>query len=287
MKQTIVITGASQGFGKLISLTLAGTGHNIIATMRNIRTKNKSAAEELSKHANIDVVELDVSDANSVKSAVQTILQKYSTIDVWVNNAGVMGLGLMEATSISRMRKMFEINFWGMVTCTQAILPSMRRQGAGLIVNISSGMGIIAAPFAAPYVASKFAIEGFTASLRAELESAGIEFTTILPGAFPTSLATTGEFDAEIQAVKQEYGGKYSSKLSALFEAIASSQEKFQIDPQEVADVVDHIIETPAGIRPHSVAVNRVSGNFENKYFDFISGFTNEWMGRMGWEAIF
>jgi len=257
MKKVIVVTGASQGFGKLISLTLADSGHQVIATMRNIATKNKNAADELYQHKNIEVVELDVSVDTSVKDAIVEISNKYSKIDVWINNAGVMGLGIMEATSIYRMQKMFDINFWGVVRCTQAILPIMRKQASGLIINISSGMGIIATPLAAPYIASKFAVEGFTESLQMELKHFGIEMVSVLPGAFPTSIASTGEFDADLEFVKQDYGKTYSGKLTSLFESIATNQENLRLDPQEVADAVNAVIEISDGKRPRSVSVNR------------------------------
>lgn len=254
--------------------------------MRNASGKNKEAAAQLNQHEKIDVVELNVNIDASVKSAVAYITEKYSTIDVLINNAGVMELGIMEATSISRMQQMFEVNFWGLVRCTQSVLPIMRKQNSGLIINISSGMGIIATPMAAPYIASKFAVEGFTESLQMELKHFGIEMVSVLPGAFPTSIASTGEFDADLENIKQEYGDIYENKLSSLFNSISKNQEKFQINPQEVADSVDKIIQIHNGQRPKSVSVNRVSGNFEEEFFRFKNTFTNDWLKRMGWSDI-
>jgi len=131
MSKVIVITGTSQGFGKLTAKALAVQGNQVIASMRDISIKNVEKAKELDAIENMEVVELDVTNTESIKSAINLVYAKYGRIDIWINNAGVMGVGLMEATSTERMRSMFEINLWGTIQCIQAVLPIMRKQRSG------------------------------------------------------------------------------------------------------------------------------------------------------------
>uniref|UniRef100_UPI00131C9A6D SDR family NAD(P)-dependent oxidoreductase n=1 Tax=Pedobacter sp. L105 TaxID=1641871 RepID=UPI00131C9A6D len=115
MSKTILITGTSSGFGKLMALDLAKKGNRVIAAMRNITTKNADIAKELGVIPNIEVVEMDVTSTASVNAAVETTVKKYGQIDVLVNNAGITGFGLFEATSIEQMKNIFEVNVWGSV----------------------------------------------------------------------------------------------------------------------------------------------------------------------------
>src|SRR3954471_10716937 len=112
MSKTILITGTSSGFGKLMALDLAGKGHTVIAAMRSIATKNAGIAKELGAISNIEVVEMDVTSEASVNAAVEATVKKHGQIDVLVNNAGITGFGLFEATSIDQMKNIFEVNLW-------------------------------------------------------------------------------------------------------------------------------------------------------------------------------
>lgn len=283
MSKVIVITGTSQGFGKLTAKALAVQGNQVIATMRDISIKNAEQAEELNAIENIEVLELEVTNTASIKSAIDRVYAKYGRIDVWVNNAGVMGVGLMEATSIERMRSMFEINLWGTIQCTQAVLPIMRKQKSGLIINLTSGLGIIGAPFTAPYAAAKFAVEGFTESLRYEVKDFGIETVTVQPGAFPTSLASSGEYNADLSVINEEYGPQTQKKLKEFGENLYAKQTEFEMNPQEVAVAVKRLVEMDPGTRPHFTSVNRVTGNLEKEILDKKTLTNTEWMTRMGW----
>ncbi|RZK64484.1 MAG: SDR family oxidoreductase [Pedobacter sp.] len=283
MSKVILITGTSQGFGKLTAKALAVQGTQVIATMRKISSKNAKQAKELDAIENIEVVELDVTSTASIKSAIDQIYLKYGRIDIWINNAGVMGVGLMEATSIERMRSMFEINLWGTIQCTQAVLPIMRRQRSGLIVNLTSGLGIIGAPFTAAYAAAKFAVEGFTESLRYEIKDFGIEIGTVQPGAFPTSLASSGEYDADLFKINEEYGSQTKNKLQEFGENLYAKQTAFAMNPQEVAETLKHLVELNSGKRPYFTSVNRVTGNLEQEMMNKKILANTEWMTRMGW----
>jgi NAD(P)-dependent dehydrogenase (short-subunit alcohol dehydrogenase family) len=139
MKKIIFITGTSTGFGRLTTITLSNAGYTVIAGMRNISGKNAGPAQELSVLPNVDVVEIDVTSEDSVKSAFTRVLAKYGRIDVLINNAAVMGFGLLEAYSIDQIKQMFEVNFYGVIRTYQEVLPAMRQAQKGLIINITSG----------------------------------------------------------------------------------------------------------------------------------------------------
>src|SRR3569833_3141897 len=139
MSKNIFITGTSTGFGKLIAITLANAGYSEIAGMRNVDGKNEAVALELGAIPNIDVVNIDVTSDVSVKTAFEQVLNKYGKIDVLVNNAAVAGFGLLEAYSLDQFRQMLDVNAFSVLRTYQAVLPSMRKEKNGLIINITSG----------------------------------------------------------------------------------------------------------------------------------------------------
>lgn len=193
MKNVIFITGISSGFGKRISELLAVQGHTVYGTIRK-------DAELITK---VHVLMLDLTDTNSIKKAVETILQKEGRIDVLINNAGMHTGGPIETSPIENIKIQMDTNFLGMVHLTREVLPAMRKQGGGTIINFSSGGGLIGLPFQAFYSASKFAIEGFSEALRMEVKQFNIKVILINPGDFHTSnsanrrnfLAPTGTSD--------------------------------------------------------------------------------------------
>jgi NAD(P)-dependent dehydrogenase (short-subunit alcohol dehydrogenase family) len=188
MNKTVLITGTSTGFGKLTSITLANAGYTVIAGMRGTKGKNEAVAKELSLISNIEVVDIDVTQDESVKQAINAILAKHGKIDVLVNNAAVAGFGLLEAYSIDQIRQMFEVNFYGVIRMYQAVLPSMRKEKNGLIINITTGASGHTLPFMIPYFASKFGVETITEGLQDELKQFNIENVSIQPGVYPTEM---------------------------------------------------------------------------------------------------
>jgi NADP-dependent 3-hydroxy acid dehydrogenase YdfG len=162
--QNVLITGTSSGFGRLTAQTLARKGHVVFASMRGVNGKNAAAARELGAWAEqekvkLHVVALDVTDDASVDAAVRTIVEGYDRIDVVVNNAGRSVFGLQETVTVEQARDIFETNVFGVLRVDRAVLPQLRKQGSGLIVHISSGLGRVVIPALSIYGASKFAIE--------------------------------------------------------------------------------------------------------------------------------
>jgi len=283
MSKTILITGTSSGFGKLTALTLASEGNSVIAGMRDIKGKNAAAAEELNAIANVEVVELDVTDDNSVNTAIEYTLKKYGVIDVLVNNAGVAGFGLFEATEVETIKRMFDVNLFGLVRTYQAVLPSMRKNRSGLVINISSGLGILSSPFLVPYAATKFAVEAMTEGIRHEVKDYGIETVTLLPGSFPTEVSTKQGFGADKPEVVESYGDETQRSLEKFGSIMFGKMAEYASDPQQVADNVLMLVNMKKGTRPYQTVVNPVAGEIEQAFADSKLAVKEVWLEKMGW----
>ena len=182
LKQVALITGCSSGIGYETSILLAQNGFRTYATMRNIDKGDK--LKEIAEKENLDlkIIKLDVTDDYSIKNAINEIIQETNRIDVLVNNAGNNIAGAVEDLSIEEFKEQFETNFFGLIRVTKVVLPIMRKQNNGIIVNLSSIAGKMAIPLNSAYVSSKFAVEGFSESIRYELEDFGIKVILIEPG---------------------------------------------------------------------------------------------------------
>jgi len=201
MKKVIFITGASSGLGKATSLFFAQQDWNVIATMRNPEKEN-----ELNNYQNVLVTRLDVSDPESIRTAISEGIEKFGHIDALVNNAGYGQQGLFEAVSPEKIRAQFDVNVFGLMDVTHAILPHFRSRKQGTLVNVTSGAGRVTVPLISVYAASKFAVEGFSESLSYELESQNIKVKIIEPGYVVTPFyeraAADFAFDPELEDYK-------------------------------------------------------------------------------------
>jgi NAD(P)-dependent dehydrogenase (short-subunit alcohol dehydrogenase family) len=186
-KKVAVVTGSSSGIGFETSLLLAGNCFYTYATMRNIGKSRKIAEIAERDNLSLEVLKLDVSDDKSVKDAIDIIAEKQGRIDVVVNNAGYGSTGAVEDFSIDEIKAQFETNFFGAVRVIQSVLPLMRTQRNGIIVNISSIGGRIAFPFSPSYASTKFAIEGMSEALQYEVAQFGIRVILIEPGIIKTN----------------------------------------------------------------------------------------------------
>lgn len=264
MNKTVLITGASSGFGYLTTNTLLKKGYTVIATMRNLQTKNEVKAQEIRSIADgtsgtVYILELDVSDDLSVENAVSETLAKVDSIDIVINNAGIGVAGLAEAFSTKQWQNLFNVNVFGVNRVMKAVLPFMRAKGEGLIINISSVMGRFVIPFAAPYTAAKFALESLTETYKYEVAHSGIDVVLIEPGGFGTGFG-----DKLIHAEKKEVIDSYGSfaeiqnqMWGGMFETIQNNKD---INPQLVADAICHLIETSPKERPFRTVVDPLSG---------------------------
>jgi NAD(P)-dependent dehydrogenase (short-subunit alcohol dehydrogenase family) len=247
--QVVLITGASSGFGRLIAETLARKKFQIFATMRNVRGRNAAAAREIAELAvreslALQTLELDVTDDLSVESAVSRVVLQCGRIDVLVNNAGYGIMDLAESVTMAQAQRQFDTNFFGVLRMNRAVLPAMKRQRSGLLLHVSSGAGRLAIPGMGLYCASKFAMEALAETYRYELASQGIDSVVIEPGAYATPIMEKLE-RGEDPSRKTGYG-----EMAEIPEKIRAKIGSSRANPQEIADVVLQIIETPAGRRP-------------------------------------
>lgn len=231
MNKTILITGASSGIGKASAQHFANKGWNVAATMRNT-----ADGVEFSETENILVCKLDVTDEVSIKDAVARTVEKFGTIDVLVNNAGYGTAGVLEAFPMENIRRQFDVNVIGLLATTQAVLPVMRKQKSGTIVNISSIGGRVAFPLFSLYHGTKWAVEGITSSLQYELKPLGIDVKLVEPGAIATDFATRS-LDLKLDDSLTEYNEMVNNFMSAIQQATGEA-----ITPDNVALTIDEAI---------------------------------------------
>lgn len=181
MAKTILITGTSSGIGRATALHFATKGWNVAATMRD-----PLKADPVLKHPQISLFALDVTSEDSIAQVVKDVLARYKKIDVLLNNAGYGLFGPIEAVSGRQIQQQFATNVFGLISVTQQILPAMRQAGEGLIINVASIVGRMALPYAASYIATKFAVEGLSESMRYELAPFNIRVKVIEPGSINT-----------------------------------------------------------------------------------------------------
>ena len=229
-----VVTGSSSGIGYETSLTLARNGFLTYATMRNLKKSEniKSLAEK--EKLPLKVVQLDVTDDSSVKNAIELVTTESSRIDVLVNNAGYSLYGAFEDTEMKELRAQYETNLFGVTRVTQAVLPFMRKQKSGIIVNISSGVVPMGGfPGGSAYVSTKFAIEGLSGSMRYELEPFGIKVVLVEPGVIGTNFVDNVVYAKKSQDPNSPYS-QIMQKMTTGFEEMMKNASS----PELVARVV-------------------------------------------------
>ncbi len=182
MRKTVLITGCSSGFGLLTALKFYKEGWCVVGIVRGLTDEVRAKIPN-----EIELFELDITHQKRIPSIIKKIFIKYERIDVLVNNAGVGSLGLFEQHNEETIRYLFEVNVFGLMNMTKAILPYMRREYYGIIINVSSIRGLIGSPLRSIYSATKFAVQGFSESLQSELRAWNIQVKTILPHAYPTN----------------------------------------------------------------------------------------------------
>ncbi len=259
-KKVVLITGTNSGFGWLAAHSIAALGHKVYATMRNTQGNNAEQAKALSAVENVTVLDVTLTNDESVKQAVDTVIATEGTIDVLVNNAGFTMSGVAESYTTADVQKMFDVNVFAPWRFIKQVLPTMRKQAEGLIINVTSGFGRVSFPFATIYAGSKFGLEGISEGLHYELKRLGIDVAILQPGAFPTEI-NQKTIPATDQFVFEGYGAvaEIPNKMIA---AIGSLIQSHQPNPQDVADAIVKLIGTEKGKRPLRTVVDPITGEF-------------------------
>ena len=253
--KNVIITGSSNGFGLKAAKDFADKGNKVFATMRNPEGKNAAKKAELEGYSDhIKVVDMDVTKETSVKEAISNILAEAGSVDILINNAGIMYLGITEAFSVAQARFQMETNYFGAIRVMQAVLPSMRKAGTGLIINTSSLVGRMSPPFFGTYTATKHALEGYTQALRYEVSPFGVDVVLVEPGPFGTGLLASGQ--APVHSEVLETYGELSGVPTAMGESFAQMlQSEDAPDPQWVVDAYLKLAQMPSGERPTRTVV--------------------------------
>jgi NAD(P)-dependent dehydrogenase (short-subunit alcohol dehydrogenase family) len=259
MSKTILITGASSGFGRDTAETLHRAGHAVYASMRGVQRKNREAAEAL-RQLGIKTVELDVSNDASVEAGVKAVLAEAGEIDVLVNNAGIGSAGVTEAFTAEQAKVIFDTNVIGLLRVTRAVLPSMRRKRDGLIINIGSILGRVTFPFTGIYGASKFAIEALTDSLRYEVSQLGVEVVEVQPSIYPTNFLTSMQTPSGTE-VTESYG-EVGHIPDAMVKTLMSTFEGNDApNPHDVAEAIVKLVGQDKGSRAARTVVGASFGS--------------------------
>ena len=253
--RTIVITGASSGFGAAAVRAFADCGDRVWGTMRDAQGRNGAKKAELEAHSpRISIAEMDVTSDVSVTEGFARILAE-GPVDILINNAGIMYIGMTEAYSVAQAHEQMDTNYFGAIRAMQAVLPSMRAAGAGLIINTSSIAGRVSVPFFGTYCATKHALEAYSQSLRYEVAPFGIDVALVEPGPFPaTNLLTAGKPPAHGD-VLASYGDlrNVPAAMVASFADMADSGTA--PDPQLVVDAYLALADAVPGKRPTRTVV--------------------------------
>lgn len=235
------ITGVSSGFGRAIAMAAAEAGHTVIGTVRN-----HAASEDIEAAASgrIHTVTLDVTDLDAIPALVETVEAEFGPVEVLINNAGYGHEGILEESPLDEMRRQFEVNVFGAVAVAKAFLPKFRERRRGFIVNVTSMGGLITMPGIAYYCGSKFALQGISEVMRAEMAPFGVHVTALCPGSFRTdwagrsmvrserNIADYDELFDPIRKARQEKSGRQLGDPAKLARAVLTLIESGNPPPQ-------------------------------------------------------
>ena len=257
-EKVAVVTGSSTGIGFETSLLLSRKGFYTYATMRNLNKSQKINDVAKKENLPLKVLQLDVTDDKSVKDAINQMKDESSRIDVLVNNAGYGVMGAVEDLSLEEFKSQFETNFFGVIRVTKEVIPIMRNQGGGNIINVSSVGGKIGIPLNSAYISSKFALEGLSESMRYELEQFGIDVILIEPGVVKTNFFENA--DVVVNNKTNNKTSAYSQLTQKLFEGFEPMLKSDSSSlPSDVAEVIYQAIESNNRLVRYPVGKDAVS----------------------------
>ncbi len=232
------VTGASSGFGLLTAVRMAELGFRVFGTVRGEAKATDLTAAAREAGVALDIVYMDLREADERRAAVETVLGRAERIDVLVNNAGYGLAGFVEDVSDEELRLQFDTNFFGTVALTKLVIPQMRERRSGSIITVSSMAGVVASPAVSSYVSSKFALEGYFEALNYELAPFDVNVSLVEPGQFPTPVFTTGLVLAKNSQVPTSPYYRLGNFIKALVERRVAGLDA---DPRDVANLIVRI----------------------------------------------
>lgn len=261
---TVLITGSSSGYGKATAQHFLEKGWNVVATMRQPKDSDIEGPSD-----RLNILALDVTDADSIKSAVNEAIGRFGGVDALVNNAGIGIFAPLETTADEATRNLFEINTLGVIAMTRALIPHMRERGSGAIVNVTSSVVFNPKPFVSVYAATKAAVEGLSEALYHELAPLGIRVSVVEPGYGPDT-----RFGSRMMALNDEgtFPSAYQEQLAAVMKGIPTDTTKLEDVAEAVFRAVSErgsILRYPAGADSIAIAGKRV-GLSEEAFLDLM-----------------
>lgn len=239
-QKVVIVTGSSSGIGLETSILLARSGYTTYATMRDIDKAKPLREIAINESLPLTIIQLDVTKENSVSNAIESITKSSGRIDILVNNAGYGLTGAFEDLEIDEIKSLYETNFFGLIRTTQSVLPVMRQQKSGIIVDISSGLGRFGIATSSAYSSSKFAIEGLTESMSYELEAFGIRTIIVEPGIIKTNFLKSSKLARKATDPNSPYRNFIQNMEKGMKNLIENGQ-----DPRFVAEIILKAIEDP------------------------------------------
>lgn len=249
--ETVLVTGASSGIGRVTCLHLAERGHVVVGTSRMLERLSGLFDDAEGRGLRVWGVELDVNSDESVGEVMPGLIEQFGGFDALVNNAGFGVWGPVESLSIDELKLQFEANFFGAVRMVQATLPGMLERGAGRIVNISSVLGRIGTPFNGAYVASKYALEGLSESLRTEVAPFGVKVALVEPGLFETNFQKN-----QLRAARSDDPSLVYAPYVESYNRRHDQFDWFAADPIKVARVIEKVIRSRNPALRHPVGLD-------------------------------
>ncbi|MGI9613797.1 MAG: SDR family oxidoreductase [Acidimicrobiales bacterium] len=241
---TVMITGCSSGFGRAAALQFVEQGHQVAATMRNLDSADSLVEDARASAGELAVIELDVTDEDDRRSAVDQVMDRYGRLDVLVNNAGIAQFGPLEATEPDVLRLVMETDFFAPAELMRLVLPIMRDQGEGRIINVTSGAAHGVSAYLSAYGSAKHALDALTATVDLEASRFGVRVVSVVPGTFPTTGVATNVMTApEIEP----YGDGHVQLMRALETAFA--------DRTDYSVVTDAIVNAATSPEPDFIAL--------------------------------
>ena len=248
MQKNVIITGTSSGLGLSTAVTLAAEGYKVYATMRNLDKRAALDRAAAAAGVAVELLTLDVTDERSVQAAVASVVAQDGRVDVLINNAGAGFAKHIEQASEADMIWVTDVNYFGVVRCTQAVVPHMREAGAGHIVNVTSVGALVGQPFNELYCGAKFAVEGFTEALATVLPEFGIRLTLVEPGGIASEFATsaTKATIGEAGLPDDAYAPIFGRYLAGFQTRERDGADSPSQTPDEVAEVLNNVLKNPS-----------------------------------------
>jgi NAD(P)-dependent dehydrogenase (short-subunit alcohol dehydrogenase family) len=285
MNNRILITGASGAFGTLVCETLINNGYQVVGTTRSTKGKNEEVSKKLTD-LGVQLVEMDVTNTDSVNNGVAKAIELLGGLDVVINNAGLGANGIQEMFTAEDMQKVFDVNVFGVQRVMRAVLPTFRGQGRGTIVHVSSCIGRVTTPFLGVYCASKYALESLAEGYRAELSGFRIESCLVEPGGMPTAFMN-GMLRPSDNSRNEQYGDMIHMPDASLNGYVDYLKTVPKQKPQAIADAVGELLEMPFGQKPFRTVVDftNLKGLIE-PYNESLDGMTRELFEGMGMDNL-